>query len=286
MNSSRAGDVLLLRRGTYVDNLKVRVHPGTARTPVVVARYPGERPVVKGLFWVTAPNYYTFYGINVTWKRSNAPSEHMVKITNGVGWTFMSAEVWGAHSYADLLVAGTKSGRPANWRIVDNCIHDTYATHDTNQDHLIYANTGATSGAGRIVRNLLFNARNGEGVKIGGANPGEGSSHITVDHNTIYNTSQSVLVAYSSRDTMIVGNIMSIVARGNGNIRGYELTGTNNKAKQNVGYRARALIDNYNGGNGVADAGQNRFPLNPAFNNTNSCAGFKPTNPAVSGYGR
>ena len=286
LRALRAGDVLLLRGGTYSDKVHVTVSPGTARAPVVVARYPGERPVIRGLFWVTAPSHYTFYGINVTWSRANSSSEHLVKLTNGVGWTFTHAEVWGAHSYAGFLVAGTRHGRPSNWTISDSCIHDTYPTHGTNQDHLIYANTGVNSGRGRIVHDLLFNASNGEGVKIAGARKGLGSSNITVARSTIYNTAQSVLVGYSSHNTVIARNILSLVARHNGNIRGYELTGKNNRAMQNVGYDARALIDNYNGGVGVRDAGGNLFPLDPKFNDTNSCHGFRPTRPGLSGYGR
>jgi hypothetical protein len=286
LRSLRAGDVLLLRGGTYSDKVAVTVAPGTARAPVVVARYPGERPVIKGLFWVTSPSYYTFYGINVTWSRSDSSSEHLVKLTNGIGWTFTHAEVWGAHSYAGLLVAGTRRGRPSHWTISNSCIHDTHPTHDTNQDHLIYANTGVNSGRGRIVHDLLFNARNGEGVKIAGARSGLGSSNITVSHSTIYNTAQSLLVGYSSHNTVIARNILSRVARHNGNIRGYELTGKNNQAMQNVGYDARTLIDNYNGGVGVRNAGGNLFPVNPEFNNTNSCHGFRPTRRGMSGYGR
>jgi hypothetical protein len=85
---------------------------------------------------------------------------------------------------------------------------------------------------------------------------------------------------------VIARNILSRVARHNGNIRGYELTGKKNRAMQNVGYDARTLIDNYNGGVGVRNAGGNLFPVNPEFNNTNSCHGFRPTRRGMSGYGR
>jgi hypothetical protein len=79
---------------------------------------------------------------------------------------------------------------------------------------------------------------------------------------------------------------MSKVGPRNSNIRGYQLTGTNNRAFQNVGHDARALINNYDGGIGVHNAGGNVFPRDPEFNNTNSCSGFRPTTPGMSGYGR
>ena len=283
----RPGDILLLHGGVYVGDVKVALKPGNAKAPVLVAAYPGERPVIKGVFWITSPSYYTFFGVNVTWNAAtDTASEHMVKVTNGVGWTLENAELWGAHSFADLLVAGTVAGQPSKWKVAANCIHDTYRTHATNQDQLIYVNTGLRAGSGEIDHNLLFNATNGMGVKVGGGNSAQGSAHVTIDHNTIVNTSQSVLVAWASYDDLISRNIMATVAPNNGNIRGYELTGRNNVAKQNIGYNAKSLINNYNGGRGIANAGGNLFPVNPDFHGGASCSGFKPGNPLTRGYGR
>lgn len=283
----RPGDILLLHGGVYVGDVKITVTPGKATAPVLVAAYPGQRPVIKGVFWITSPSYYTFYGVNVTWNpAADTASEHMVKITNGVGWTLENAELWGAHSYAALLVAGTVAGQPSKWKVAANCIHDTYPTHATNQDQLIYVNTGVNAGSGEIDHNLLFDATNGMGVKVGGGDSAQGSAHVTIDRNTIINTSQSVLVSWASYDDLISRNIMDIVAPNNGNIRGYELTGKNNLAKQNVGYNAKSLIDNYDGGNGVANGGGNLFPVDPDFHGSASCSGYKPANPRTVGYGR
>ena len=70
----------------------------------------------------------------------------MIKFVDGVGWTFRNAEVWGAHSFAAMLISGGTAGEPANWTVSRNCVHDTYKTNDTNQDQLIYANTGLSAG--------------------------------------------------------------------------------------------------------------------------------------------
>src|SRR4051794_19955776 len=103
LTSLRAGDTLYIRGGTYVENIQSpTISTGTATARIVVANYPGERPVIQGLLWLQRPSYWTLDGINVTWNSANPSTDHMVKMINGVGWTVKNSEIWGAHSYAGL----------------------------------------------------------------------------------------------------------------------------------------------------------------------------------------
>ena len=290
--SLHAGDTLWVRGGTYVERIiSPAIHAGTPTQRVMVSGYPGERAVIKGLLWIKGAMYWTFRGINVTWDPNrDRPDEHMVKMTNGVGWKYVNSEIWGAHSYADLLVASSVAGQPAQWLVARNCIHDNYGAQDhINGDQLIYVNTHDTPG-GQVNRNLLFNAPNGEGVKLGSSDPSEpGPNGVVVQYNTIYHANQSILVAWGAQNNRILRNLMVIVnldmSPVYGNVRGYQLTGANNVVYDNAGYRAHSLILNDRGYPGVVNTGGNIFPRSPGFDRV-GCGGFHPSDPTAQRYGR
>jgi hypothetical protein len=284
------GDTLYARNGTYVEDVtSIDIVACSKTTPVLVQAYQDERPVIQGLLWLDQPSYWTFDGINVTWNTSNSKSEHMVKFTNGVGWSFVNAEVWGAHSYAAILVTSSKSTQPSDWTIADNCVHDTYESNDDNQDHLIYINTHNSPG-GTVERNILYGASNGAGVKLGGSDSDEvGPKNVVVRYNTIYDTKQNLFVIWHANGTDIYGNLMDKVDLSineeYGNIRAYQLSGTGNSAYDNLGFEAGNFIYNDPGFNKVADAGGNVFPFDPLFDSF-SCEGFHPRSPLAQGFGR
>jgi hypothetical protein len=289
----KAGDTALVRGGTYVERImNPSINVGTSDNRITVKAYSGENPILQGLLWMTGASYWTFRNIDVTWDPATGQSsEHMVKFTNGVGWRFRNAEVWGAHSYAAILVYSSKAGEPSDWRIQYNCIHDTWPTNDVNQDHLIYVNAGLTGTGGLIRRNILFNATNGDGVKLGGSSEGSNdTANVIVRYNTIYNTSQNIRVLWTSHDNSIYRNIMDKVNLGispnYGNVRGYQLTGANNAAYDNWGYLAKSFIYNDKGYTGVEDQGGNEFPSDPNFDSVTSCDGFHPSAPDTDAYGR
>jgi hypothetical protein len=277
------GDVLYVRGGTYVENATgMSIAAGTAGAPITVAAYPGERPVVQGLLWLTNPSYWILDGLNVTWNPANGPSQHMMKMTGGTGWVVEHAEIWGARSFAGLLVAGT----PMNWRVAENCIHDTYPSNGTNQDHLVYANSGLTGTGGVIERNLMFNATNGEAVKLAGpSSTSGGASNVTVRYNTIDNTSQDMLVAWQAHDNAIRDNLLGRTAPNNGAIRGYQVTGTGNVAAHNFAFNTKAMLTNDKGYSGVADAGNNVLGTDPLFDGR-SCSAYHPVNAVAATFGR
>lgn len=287
---TQPGDTLILRGGDYWENLGgstgPTVHPGTISQPINLKNYPGERPVLHGLLWLSRASYWTIDGINVQWwDGKNSSTCHMVKMTNGKGWTIKNCEFWGAHSFAGLLVAGTISGEPADWTVSRNVIHDTIASNNTNQDHCIYCNTSLSAGAnGLIERNILYNATNGEGIKIGGANNAQGSKNVTARYNTIYNTAQNILVAWLTHDCLLERNLCVRTNSKYWNLRGYQLSGANNAFKNNYGAVAKGIVLNDAGYTGLHDQGGNVFGADPMFDSYTP-TGFHPRLLAAQAYG-
>jgi hypothetical protein len=293
LKSLRAGDTLYLRGGVYAQRVGgagvgfVAVSPGTSTSRVKVAAYPGERPVIQGLLWVANMNYWTFDGVNVTWSDSNSDSEHMVRLRDGRGWVYENAEIWGAKSYANMNVLTSKAGLPTDWAIRRNCIHDNIgdATHGTAKDQLLYVNTGVPGGTGTIERNILFNAPRGKGVKLAGPTAGTGSSNVTVRYNTIHNTYKpAVVMGWATTGSAVHGNLL-VKSDDTSLVRGYQLDGAGNWAKDNAGFaNARVLSSDSGYASTVEDRAGNRL-VDPKFDSI-GCSGFHPTNPDAVPYGR
>jgi hypothetical protein len=280
--SLHPGDVLTVRGGTYDEVLRsVPIRQGLPGSRIWVKNFRGERPVLRGLLWLQRPSYWTFYGINVTWRDGESSRSHMVKIVNGAGWTFRDCEVWGARSYAGILVAGTQKYEPRNWKIHNVRVHDTYKSNDvdTNQQHGIYVHTGLTAGKGTIERSTIWNCFNGMGVKVGGADPGQGSANVTVQYNTIVDCAQGIMCSWSTKHTLILRNLIGRTGAGYGAIRGFELDNATNVAKDNYAFLAKSVILNYNGGKGVQDGGGNVLGVDPELDSL-----FKPAAPLPYGH--
>jgi hypothetical protein len=274
MKALRAGDTLYVRGGRYAERIQnPPVAAGTATSPITVAAYPGEEPVIEGLLWLSGLTYWTLNNIDVTWSSVNAASEHMVKFSSGSNWRYTGSEVWGARSYAGILVAGT----PNSWRLDRLYVHDTYASNSVNQDHLIYVNT--TAGAGIIERSLFTNSPNGRGVKVG---PASGSTtpigNVTIRYNTFHNNTgpSNIQLSYGAANNAIYRNILSKPASGRSAITAHNLTGTGNIAYDNIAWETAAVID-VNAQ--LTDGGGNKL-VNPMFD-----ARFAPQNTAARSYG-
>jgi hypothetical protein len=159
-------------------------------------------------------------------------------------------------------------------------------------------NSGTVEGqSGSIHNNLLFNATNGNGIKLGGADPGNyDTSGISVRYNTIYNTTPAnIMVSWSSSNNTFDHNLLvQTIQGGTGNFRGYDLgnpgAGTGNVYSNNVGYLATAnkLVLEYPAGSqSLQDGGGNYYygsNLTPGFDST-SCTGFHPSDPNAQAYG-
>lgn len=278
-----AGDTLYVRGGTYTErirNWERDLNPGTKEDRITVQAYSSERPVIKGLFWVEDANYWTFDGINVTWDDATGQdNEHMVKLLDGEGWRFTNAEVWGAKSFANVLVGHT----PDDWMIDHNYIHDTYPTNGINQDHLIYVDTFIPNGeSGVIERNILAHSANGRGVKIGPgsptSNPGGG---VVIRYNTFYNNTgpANVQFSYNATNNKVYRNIMQKPKSGYENVTTFNLNGTNNKVYDNIGFESDGVVESDPGVD--ASRGGNIY-RDPQFNNLTD---FIPQDSISKNYG-
>ena len=285
------GETLYVRGGEYredIQNPSIRVGRPDAR--IRVKAYPGERPVLRGLLWLDRPSYWTIDGLNVTWAPEHGPTDHMVKLTNGVGWVFENGELWGARSFSGLLVYGSIAGEPADWTIRGNCIHDIWTDplHHVNGDHNLYINTGITAGAGLIERNILFNAPNGQNIKLGygrsDPQPGDGTANVTVRNNTMYGALKNLMLTDESHDNVIERNI--IVGSDEGYaLRAYRLAGSGNVIRDNVLSEMRYLQYGDSGYGLATDGGGNLLPHDPRFDSV-GCSGFRPADETAQAYGR
>lgn len=296
ITSAFPGDAIYIREGIYNERIiSATLRQGTVSARILLTSYPGENAVIKGLLWLRRPSYWDINRLKVNWDNvTGRPGEHMVKITSGIGWTIKNCEFSGAKSYACLYITANSSwpGEPNNWIVSHNAIHDTYKTNSTNQDHLIYCNPGITPTNGIIERNLLWNAVNGDGVKLGGSSSTSGGCNgVQVKYNTIYNTSMNVRAVWKASNNVIEYNILQRTKPGTapfqyGNIRGYQIsTDNSNVAKNNFCFESKMAIDNYDGGKGVMDGGGNLWPVNPQFDSI-GVNGFHPQNTQAQAYGR
>lgn len=266
----RPGDTLLVRGGTYTERAMLRgsdLKAGTQSSRITVQAYPGERPVVVGLFWLSNAHYWTIDGINVTWDSNTGNrEEHMVRMYGGTGWVYQNAELWGARSYAALLIANGAS----NWNVNNMYIHDTHPSNNLNQDHLIYV-SGASNGV--IEYSLLVNATNGRGIKLGSHVDGTSlPSGITVRFNTIVNSNAgNVSLSYDANNNHVYNNVLVSAGAGYASVGEYHLSGKGNIASANLFFDSRgvvktgtALVDG--GGNVLADPqlSPEYRPANPA----------------------
>jgi hypothetical protein len=267
----RPGDTLTVRGGTYHEALRdVTIAPGTAAAPIAVRAYPGERPVLAGLLWLTNADYWTFDGLNVTWDAQLAgPNDHMLKLTGGLHWLYTNAEIWGARSYAALLVTGGAS----DWTLSNLFVHDTQATNDPSQDQLIYVSDARR---GLIANNLLVNSPNGRGIKLGRPQRGDHApSEITVRDNTIVaNAAGNVSISYDAHDNVIERNILVESGR-DANVAAFQLdANTNNVVRDNICWNGAQALESPSA---LVDGGDNQT-LDPQLD-----ANYRPMNPALLG---
>jgi lipopolysaccharide exporter len=271
----RYGQRLRVRGGTYDERVKLVAAPGRKHARVRVSNFPGERPVLRGQLWIGDPSYWTIRGLNVEWAAGN-PDEPLVRIYGGTGWRLTRSEIWGSRSTSGLQVDDGPRNNLGRWLVKDNCIHDTYPTDGINQDHNVYVGDMSASPAphGVISHNVLFNAENGRGIKLGPGGQDGGAVNVTVRFNTIYNSSQNVSL---SRDTTAVVLERNILAKAHeSNITAFKLHGSANVARENVGGGAPAFLARSGTPGSLLDGGGNLRPEQLRFDAI-SCSGFHPT---------
>ena len=301
MRCLQPGDTLIVRGGTYQQEVTPVTTSGTAAQPILVTAAPGERVVIEGILWLRSDgnisgfDHWTIRGLNVTFGSGISDGfAWLVKFVGGKNWAYEDAEVWNAgppSNYAAVRVEDLNdgpAGEPANWALRRLCVHSTRAAHPPYQDHNIYIDTGLDAGPGVIERSIVFGAPNGKNLKIGPE-----AANLTIRYNTLYDASENVLVDSDSKNILLERNLLGRVTGKEWypHLRGFAMSGTNVVARDNVGFEPapnpRAFIYNdTNGSTGIIDGGGNRSPLPVTLNSTASCAGFRVTSTAGAAFGR
>jgi hypothetical protein len=284
LSALRPGETLFIRGGTYRERITdVELRPGRSDALIQVRPYVGEQVTIQGLLWLRRPSYWSIEGLRVLWDDGNAADEHMVKITGGEHWSVTSIEAAGAKSYAGVLVVEDpdRPEHPAHWRLANSCVHDTAASNNRNQDHLVYVNTGIDSGPGVVEGNLLYGAPNGAGIKLGGPDPDDGgAARITARFNSIVETEQSIMLVWRSTKVRIERNLFVGTGRGYAAVRGFELAHGDNVVADNLAFDTAGMILSDEGYPDVQDGGDNRTGVDPQLVGE-GCQGLAPTGDAA-----
>jgi PST family polysaccharide transporter len=270
----RHGQRLYIRGGTYYERVKMIAAPGRKHARIRVSNFPGERPVLRGQLWIGDPSYWTIRGLNVRWADGN-PDEPLVRIYGGTGWRLTRSEFWGSRSTSGLQIDDGPRNNLGRWLVRGNCIHDTFPTDDLNQDHNVYVGdmTSSPRPRGVIARNVLFNAENGRGIKLGPGGTDGGAVNVTVRFNTIYNSSQNVSLSRDTTGIVLERNIL-VKAR-ESNITAFKLHGGDNIARENVGDEAPLFLTRSGRPGSLLDGGGNMRSTHLQFDSI-GCTGFHP----------
>jgi hypothetical protein len=241
------GDTLVVHAGTYHERVRLNagdgyeVRAGLPDDRILVTGAAGEpRPLIQGLLRLEGADYWTIHGIDVTSDDLlYGDGDALVKMRGGTGWSFESGNVWDGRSYANLRVEydDRRNVAPSWWRVVGSCVRSTRATHtDAFMDHNMYIAPGADSVAGLIADNVLFDAPNGENIKVGSTI--FGANDILIRDNLM---TQNILLNEQATRIIIQQNIVGPVAGGKywyPNVRGFSLKGGGNVAVDNYLYGA------------------------------------------------
>ena len=144
------------------------VAAGRSGARVRVSNFPGERPILRGRLWIGNPSYWTIRGLNVTWADGD-PDQALVRIYRRHGLDL--------HRLGDLGRASTAASRSMTGPLEQprplgghRQLHPRHVpTNGANQDQNIYVADMRASPhpQGLIAHNVLFNAVNGRGIKLG-----------------------------------------------------------------------------------------------------------------------
>ena len=274
----RAGDTLLVGAGTYRERIDTKVRSGRPDAPIRVRPAGTGRVLLKGLLWLEEPDWWSVQGLSVTWDDANRSDEHLVKITGGDDWIMSDAEIWGARSFAAVLVVGD----PERFTLRRLHVHDTAPTNGKNQDHLIYLNSG--KGGGVVEGCLLVGSPNGRAVKIGPADDGgRRVSKVVVRYNTMVDNlgPSNVQLAWNSTKNEIYRNVMVRSGPGRANVTAFKLDGGKNSVRDNIGSQSTGVLEQ--GVGGLRDDGGNRT-LDPRLRDVGGLR-YVPTAPGTAGFG-
>jgi hypothetical protein len=237
----QAGDTLWVHDGVYRERIDVAATAGRPDARITVAAFPGDRPLLRGMLWIGEPSYWTIEGLRVTSDEQHAPDQAMVRLHGGTGWVLRNSELFGARSVAALMIDDGPGQNLGEFAVRDNCIHDTLPSNGENQDHNIYVDDFGASPTPRgiIERNVIFNAPNGNNVKLGGGNGG-GPRNVDVRFNSMLGANRNVSLSVGATDNRISRNLLAWAREAN--VFAFDLTGLGNAAYDNLTFAAPSPV--------------------------------------------
>ena len=184
------GQVLFVHGGIYHENIAhVRLHQGTAQSPITVLAYPGENPVLKGTVSLRRPTYWLIDNLDVTGAvHARNQASFMVKIIGGRAWTWEDSEFTDTVGRANVLITGWGVDEPAAFKFTGNCLHDLPRPPMGSTNLFLGAMQAGAHGI--VSRNVVFNADGQPNVRIGS---GAGAPYrVKLLQNTIYGGSLGI----------------------------------------------------------------------------------------------
>jgi hypothetical protein len=305
MQKLSSGQTLRVGGGTYEEVIDLSgLAEGSSNDPIVVENIDGEQPVVEGAVRLTGLVYWEWDGIDVT--RDPASSDaynELVYLSDGRGWVFRNAEVWGGHKVSNVRVSGSTSnaGEPGGVSLVDNCIHSVgpdYPQDAPRGDHhnVIIDFPQANGQESAIIeRNLIFGAPDGINLNVGGSSSGGHPTNLAIRNNTLYDAGVALTLAYGTSLSFVSDNLLGLATEelslSTGTttalIHAYHLSGANTSYGDNYGWNAGKMLHSTQSSNPPTNIGGNIFGAgDPGFDDTTSCDGFHPSDSTASDYGR
>ena len=193
------GEAVYVRSGTYPE-WATETRSGTARNPITLRAYPGERPVITGRLKIEGA-FFCVRGMRFVGRTSANRTEPLIYVAGAqhieiLRNTILSAALSG-------IYVGDEGDLSEDVSIISNEIRDN-GTHD-RFDHGIYLGHVRD---GLIANNLVIDNR-AIGVKVEPE-----AEHMVVTQNTVVDNGKDGVVVegelnWSSNDNLVVNNIVA-----------------------------------------------------------------------------
>jgi hypothetical protein len=280
------GQMLLVRGGVYREELvRLNIKQGRPSRRIVVEAFPGEQPLVRGVFRLREPSYWTVDGVDVTWDprlASTGAPPHMVKLTGGVGWTWSHSEIWGAQAGANVLISGRLDGEPAHWSFTENCVHDVDPSSQVRRGSNIALGDMVDAGPGSLTRNVIFAVQAGRNIAFGLDPRTGGPTDVDVAYNTMYGGNVALSFAGETTDVVVERNLLGGPSSGV-LVRSRQLKGENDVVRDNVGVDAGRFFFEQTG---TLHKGNGNILAGAAFSDVSTCRGLRASDGVALSYGR
>ena len=269
-----AGQVALVRAGTYSENVVVR-RAGPALAPITVRNYPGERPVLH------PSSVSPSYPLRLTTGAAFVRVQGFV-IENAQGASTMNVVGLGsnpgAHDY-EISDCEIRFAKNSSGVFIDNTNYDVWllgnTVHDNNEAGVQHQGIYLESDDSVIANNVVYNQTNGFGIQVRTDAP-SGPDNVIVADNTVTGVSLSgIMFEHTVSNSKMINNVSAFNA-GTG-LRGLysdgdhpnDPVGTGNVAYNNVVYgNGRNLYsDPTPSGATILDFGRGNTTADPLFVN-------------------